>query len=61
MASHSDSVVTPDPAPERVGGNWHGSGTLVTIIPGSLKPDSGNPETETGNLETEKELDPSIK
>ena len=26
---------------------------LVTIVPGSLKPDSKEPETETGKLETE--------
>ena len=39
-----------------VGGNWYGSRTLVTTIPGSLKPDSGDPETETGNLETEKRV-----
>ena len=29
------------------------SRALVTIIPGSLKPDSRDPETETGSLETE--------
>ena len=28
----------------------------VTIISGSLNPDSGNPETETGSLETEKRV-----
>ena len=28
----------------------------VTTIPGSLKPDSRDPETETGNLETEKRV-----
>ena len=29
---------------------------LVTTIPGSLKPESRDPETETGNLETEKRV-----
>ena len=29
----------------------------VTTIPGSLTPDSGDPETETGSLETEKRVD----
>ena len=36
--------------------NWYGSGTLVATIPGSLKPDSRDPETEHGNLETEKRV-----
>ena len=31
-------------------------GSLVTNNPGSLKPDSGDPETETGNLGTEKRV-----
>ena len=39
-----------------VGGNWYCSGTLVTTIPGSLKPDSRDPETETGDLEIEKRV-----
>ena len=30
------------------------SPTLSNTIPGSLKPDSRDPETEAGNLETEK-------
>ena len=29
---------------------------LVTNNPGSLKPDSRDPETETGNLETERRV-----
>ena len=32
------------------------SGSLVTNNPGSLKPDSRDPETETGSLETEKRV-----
>ena len=32
------------------------SRALVTNNPGSLKPDSRDPETETGNLETEKRV-----
>ena len=39
--------------PSRVGGKLVAGGTLVTTIPGSLKPDSRDPETETGNLEIE--------
>ena len=48
--------VTPDPGTFQVEANWYCSGTLVTTIPGSLKPDSRDPETETGNLETEKRV-----
>ena len=33
-----------------------GSQALVTSITGSLKPDSGDPETETGNFQTEKRV-----
>ena len=50
------SGVIPDPAPRWVGDNWYGSGTPVTIITGSLKPDSRDPQTETGSLETEKRV-----
>ena len=32
------------------------SRALVTTIPGSLQPDSRDPETETGSLETEKSV-----
>ena len=54
MTFHGDSGVTPDPAPERVEGKLVGSQALVTNNPGSLKPDSRDPETEIWNLETEK-------
>ena len=37
-----------------VGGKLGGSRALRNIIPGSLRPDSRDPETETGDLETEK-------
>ena len=37
----------------QVGGKLVGSRALVTIIPGSLKPGSRDPETETGSLETD--------
>ena len=37
-----------------VGGKLVHPQALVTTIPGSLKPESRDPETETGNLETEK-------
>ena len=56
MTFHGDSGFTPDPAPEGVEGKWCASGSLVTNNPGSLKPDSRDPETETGNLETEKRV-----
>ena len=36
----------------KLGGSW----ALVTNNPGSLEPDSGDPETQTGNLETEKRV-----
>ena len=39
-----------------VGGKWYGPRAPVTIIPGSLKPDSRDPETETGSLEIEKRV-----
>ena len=51
-----DPGVTPDPAPRQVGGKCVDPRALVKIIPGSLKPDSRDPETETGNLETEKRV-----
>ena len=39
-----------------VGGKLGGSRALSNTNPGSLKPDSRDPETETGNLETEKRV-----
>ena len=42
--------------PSRVGGKLVAGGTLVTTIPGSLKPDSRDLETETGSLETGKRV-----
>ena len=39
-----------------VGGKWIASRALSNTNPGSLIPDSGDPETETGNLETEKRV-----
>ena len=48
--------VTPDPGTFRVGGKLVHPRAQVTTIPGSLKPDSRDPETETGNLETEKRV-----
>ena len=56
MTFQGDSGVTPDLGTNRVEANWYGSGTLVTTIPVSLKPDSRDPETETGSLETEKRV-----
>ena len=56
MNFHGDSGVIPDPAPRRVGGNLACSRALSNTNPGSLKPDSRDPETETGNLETEKRV-----
>ena len=56
MTFHGDSGVAPDPAPRQVGGKLVAGGSLVTNNPGSLKPDSGDPETETGNLETDKRV-----
>ena len=56
MTFHGDSGVTPDPGTRQVGGKWCASGSPVTNNPGSLKPDSKVPETETGNLETEKRV-----
>ena len=56
MTFQGESGVTPDLGTNRVEANWYGSGTLVTIIPGNLKPDPRDPETEIGKLETEKML-----
>ena len=56
MTFQGGSGVITDPETEPVGGNWYGSGTLVTTVPGSLKPDSRDPETETGKLEIEKRV-----
>ena len=49
MTFEGHSGVTPDLGTILVGGTWYASGTLVTIIPGSLKPDSRDLETETGD------------
>ena len=56
MNFHGDSGVIPDPAPRRVGGKWVACRALSNTIPGSLKPDSRDPDTETGNLETAKRV-----
>ena len=40
----------------RVEGKWFDPRALVTIIPGSLETDPRDPDTETGNLETEKRV-----
>ena len=56
MTFQSGYGVTPDPAPRQVGGKLVHPRALVTTIPGSLKPDSRDPETETGKLETEKRV-----
>ena len=56
MNFESDSGVTPDPGTFRVGGKLACSRALSNTIPGSLKPDYRDPETETGNLETEKRV-----
>ena len=40
----------------QVGGKCVGSQALSNTIPGSLKPDPRDPETETGNLEIEKRV-----
>ena len=56
MTFQNDSGVIPDPAPRWVGGKLVHPRAQVTIIPGSLKPESGDPETETRNLETEKRV-----
>ena len=54
MTFQGDSGVTPDLGNPPGWGKLVAGGTLVTTIPGSLKPDSRDLETETGNLETEK-------
>ena len=56
MTLQGDSGVTPDPGTFLVGGKLVHPRALVTTIPGSLKPDFRDPETETGNLETEKRV-----
>ena len=53
MTFQSDSGVIPDPAPRRVDGKLVASRALSNTNPGSLRPDSRDPETETGNLETD--------
>ena len=42
--------------PSLVDGKLGAGGSLVTNNPGSLKPDSRDPETETGSLEIEKRV-----
>ena len=42
--------------PSGLGGKLACSRALVATIPGSMKPESRDPETETGNLETEKRV-----
>ena len=56
MNFHGDSGVIPDPAPRRVDGKLVASRALSNTIPGSLRPDSRDPETETGSLEIEKRV-----
>ena len=56
MSFQGDSGFTPDLGTIRVDGKLVAGGSLVTNNPGSLKPDSGDPETETGSLETEKRV-----
>ena len=56
MTFQGDSGVTPDLGTILVDGNLACSRALSNIIPGSLKPDSRDPETETGNLEIEKRV-----
>ena len=51
-----DSGVTLNPGTNLVGGKLVASRALSNINPGSLKPDSRDPETETGKLETEKRV-----
>ena len=51
-----DSGVTPDLGTFRVEAKCFGPRALSNTNPGSLKPDSRDPETETGNLETEKRV-----
>ena len=56
MNFQGDSGVTPDPGTSPGLRYLACPRALVTIIPGSLKPDSRDPETETGSLETEKRV-----
>ena len=56
MTFQGDSGVTPDNATNLVDGKLVGSRALSNTIPGSLKPDPRDPDTETGNLETEKRV-----
>ena len=51
-----DSGVTPDLATNLGDGKLVASRALSNTIPGSLKPDSRDPETETGNPENEKRV-----
>ena len=54
MIFQGDSGVTPDLGTNLVGGRMVASRALSNTIPGSLKPESRDPETETGSLEIEK-------
>jgi translation initiation factor 6 (eIF-6) len=54
MTFHGCLEAPPDLGTILVGGKLVGSRALSNTNPGSLKPDSTDPETETGNLETEK-------
>ena len=56
MTFQGASGVTPDLGTNLVGGKLVHPQALVTTIPGSLKLDSRDPETETGNLETERRV-----
>ena len=56
MTFQSDFGVTPDLATNLVDAKCVGSRALSNTNPGSLKPDSGDPETETGSLEIEKRV-----
>ena len=53
MTFQRDSGVTPDLGTIRVDGKLVGSRALRNTIPGSLKPDPKDPETGTGNFETD--------
>ena len=56
MNFQGDSGVTPDLGTFLVEGNSGASRALSNTNPGSLRPDSRDPETEIGNLETGKRV-----
>ena len=56
MTFQGDSGVTPDLGTFRVEAKCVGPRALSNTNPGSLKPDSRDPETETGSLEIEKRV-----